>query len=105
MSLENAMASGYSPERIPVAEYVCPRCQAGLEADTPMYYWNESKEEVWLCGDCYKDAILSMPQNALAGMSGESIAYTMQQLELVNYEPSAMADILYTDTMTAEDVL
>ena len=34
----------------------------------------------------------------------ESIAYTEQQLELVDYNAKAIAEILYVETKNAEDI-
>ena len=101
MSLENAMASGYSPEREPEADYACPRCNYGLNPDDRVYEWDGN----WLCGDCYKDAILSISDKDRAEMSCESIAHTEQMLGAYGFEPSATADVLHTETATAEDVL
>jgi len=73
MSLENAMESGYSPEREPEAEdieeqepeektYTCPRCNSDFTGDEPMYRWDDK----YICGDCLEDAFHSMSASDLA---------------------------------------
>ena len=69
MSLENPMVSGYSPEREPEADYACPRCQAGLEADTPVYQLRVGEDnDKYICGECLKDSVLSMDASDIADL-------------------------------------
>ena len=74
MSLENALVSGYSPEREPEAEdieeqepekvYICPRCNSDFTGDTRVYDW----EGEYICVDCLQDAINSMEASDIADM-------------------------------------
>lgn len=69
MSLENAMASGYSPEREPEADYTCPRCEEPLEPDTPVYQLRVGEDnDKYICGDCLKDSVLSMDASDIADL-------------------------------------
>lgn len=104
--IDNPMFTGYDPtqsEREP--DYSCPRCEKGLNPDDTVFDWDNGVEQNWICGDCYKDAIFSLSKFERAGMCGESIAYTEQMVDSARNNPGELADILYTDTMTAEDVL
>ena len=102
--IENAMVSGcfpYDAEYAPEPDYKCPRCSLPMQPADKVY---EFYDDEWLCGECFVDAILSLSQADRADMAGESIVYTEQQLELVDYEAGAMAEILYCETKYAEDI-
>jgi hypothetical protein len=106
MSLDNPLATGTFPyDDLPEADYTCPRCAEPLEPDTPMFYWGEGREGAWVCGDCFKDAVFSLNAHERAEMCGESVVYTEQMVDSARNNPGELADILYVDISTAEDVL
>ena len=101
--LENAMAAGiwpYDQEYAPEPFYTCPRCLEPIGPEDAVFEWKYD----WICADCFRDAILSLSADDRADMSCESIAYTEQQLELVDYNAKAIAEILCVETKNAEDI-
>ena len=102
--IENAMVSGewpYNAEFAPEPDYKCPRCSLPMQPADKVF---EFYDDEWICDGCFVDAILSLSLDDRADMAGESIAYTEQQLEAVDHDAGAMAEILYCETKYAEDI-
>lgn len=103
MSVENPMFTGewpYNQEYAPEPDYVCPRCSMPMAPTDRVYEWADD----WICADCFTDAVLCLSMADRAEMSGECIVYTEQQLELVEYEARAMAEILYVESKYVEEM-
>ena len=85
MYVENTMVTGYGkPDEATLVAfgndpvYPCERCKHELHANATVYNWNGE----WFCEDCMNDAVNSLSPEERAEMTGESIAYTEQMVEL-----------------------
>ena len=85
MYIENTMVTGCGkPDEAMLAAfgndpvYLCERCKHELHANATVYNWDGE----WFCDDCMNDAVNSLSPEDRAEMTGESIAYTEQMVEL-----------------------
>ena len=113
MMIENTMVSGigkpdeammhakgiyedYAPDPV----YRCERCKDKLRSDTIVYEWGDD----WICEDCMDDAVMSLDPSDWAEMTGESVAYTKQMVEMADtYEK--LADLMRLEKAEAWSVL
>ena len=105
MSVENPMFTGewpYDAEFAPEPDYKCPRCSEPMEPTQRVYEYNDDE---WICGECLIHTIRRLKPFERASMSDESIAYTEQQLEMIDYDPCTTAEILSIEYKFVEDIV
>jgi hypothetical protein len=109
MRIENTMVTGWGkPDEVrmyakgifedytPDPVYRCGRCKDTLMRDTIVYEWGND----WLCEDCMNDAVMSLDPKDWAEMTGESVAYTKQMVEMARtYED--LAELMHIEKSVA----
>jgi ribosomal protein L37AE/L43A len=107
MNIENTMVTGYGkPDRQyyqPIRykcpdHYDCPRCGIELGLKHKTYEW----DDMWLCGECFADAILSLSAYERTELTGETDIDRV--IEDANGDPDALAALFDVTTKKAEEV-
>lgn len=96
--LENAMVIGAFPYNATFEDEpdaLCPQCQAHLYAGERVYDWGRQH----ICYACLKEEVMALDPKELTSLSGESLAYTRQQMEL---DHSAWDELLGIESREVE---
>lgn len=98
--IENTMVSGYSvpPEQEDRPDYLCPRCGLEMSLKASVYEWND----LWLCNECFADAIFSLSPDDREEMSSEDGPTTEKIIIISN--PDELASLFDARVKKAEEV-